>query len=136
METTQVAAATAEVAHAAPLQMPKLGSPAKDGKYAGVLTDDDGHVYVLVLLDAQPPKQLTWKAAQTWAEDVGGALPTRVESAQLFRALGAEFKKDWHWTSETYGSSGAWIQGFGYDNQDAGHVDGSYCARAVRRFVL
>lgn len=134
MQTTEVAAAAAEIDIK---NLPKIGTAMHGGKYAGVLTNDDGRAYVLVLLDAKPNGQLTWSKAQDWAAKQDGSLPNRVESAQLFRALGEEFEKSWHWTDETcsWDASYAWSCYF-YGNQydyDKSHAG---CARAVRRLVL
>jgi hypothetical protein len=47
-----------------------------------------------------------------------------------------EFKADWYWTCEQYGSDNAWMQSFydGFQDYDGRYY--SYRARAVRRFVL
>jgi len=118
------------------LQLPAFGAALLDGKYAGVLTDDDGQPYLLILLDAKPADQLNWSAAQEWASALGAALPNRVESAQLFRALRDEFEKDWHWTSEAFGASCAWFCSFNDGYQGCSDVSSGGAARAVRRLLL
>jgi len=117
-------------------QLPTLGALIEGGKYAGLLTDDDGHAYLLVLLDVRPAKTLTWKAAQKWGAEQGGVLPNRVESAQLYRALKSEFEPEWHWTSEAYGASYAWSCYFNHGIQGYSSSSASGAARAVRRIVL
>jgi hypothetical protein len=135
METTQVAAAAAEIDIK---NLPKFGTAMHGGKYAGVLTNDDGRAYVLVLLDEKPKIQLTWSKAQDWAAKQDGSLPNRVESAQLFRALGDEFEKRWHWTNEpcSWDASYAWYCLFDNGTQISSDLSYAGCARAVRRFVL
>ena len=53
--------------------------------YAGAVLDaDDNHMHDLVLLPQRHGKRLNWNAALEWAEEVGGALPTRQEQALIF----------------------------------------------------
>ena len=53
--------------------------------YAGAVLDANGqHMHHLVLMAAKPEGNLSWKAALEWAEEAGGALPTRQEQTLLF----------------------------------------------------
>jgi hypothetical protein len=142
METTQVAAATAEVANNV---APQIGEywPGQGGIYIGLAVEDEnypqGH---LVLCEARTEGSLTWKEAIAWAEaqSVEGhtdfRLPSRFESALVY-ANGQKHVDQgrWHWTGTAKGS-GAWIQYFDYGGQYTYHVGSINCARAVRRFVL
>lgn len=143
MQTTQVAAAAAEVTSTTP---PSIGEywPGQGGIYLGEAVEDanypQGH---LVLALAASEERFTWKQAAAWAEkqDADGhtdfRVPSRFESALIY-ANGQKHvdQSRWHWTSTKSGSSNAWIQYFGLGDQDTGHVDDFFCARAVRRFVL
>lgn len=147
METTQVAAAAAEVVAKQPsAQPPLIGDywPGQGGIYMGKAVEDEnypqGH---LVLCEATTDKRFKWKAAVDWAavQTADGhtdfRLPTRFESALIY-ANGRKHVDTgpWYWTGTPQGGSYAWFQSFGNGDQDAGHVVSSDCARAVRRFVL
>ena len=105
-----------------------------DGTLLQQLLDDDGEVkHHLVLIGARPDVDLNWAAATEWATKLGGTLPTRQEQALLFANCKAVLPQRWCWSSETEGSSYAWICSFGYGSQS--YNDRSYegCAVAVRR---
>ena len=72
------------------------------------------------------------------AAELGGDLPTRVESALLFAEAKAEFKPDYYWTKEQHASdeSYAWVQDFTGGSQYCLHKDNVYPARAVRRVPI
>ncbi|GAC1664434.1 MAG: hypothetical protein PVS3B2_00050 [Candidatus Dormibacteraceae bacterium] len=142
MDTTEVAAAAAQVANTQP---PAIGDywPGQGGIYIGQAVEDEnypqGH---LVLCEATTEDSLTWKAAIAWAEaqTVDGhtdfRLPTRFESALIYANGQKHVDQDrWHWTLTPRGSV-AWVQYFGDGGQGWGYVNDKYCARAVRRFVL
>jgi hypothetical protein len=116
----------------------KLGQPIEGvpGKYAGITTGTDGVPYALILLDAEPTKELNWRDALAWAAEQSGDLPSRVESAMLFANLKSEFKPEWHWTNTQYSDYGAWFQNFDYGSQDYYGKSAELRARAVRRFPL
>lgn len=118
-----------------------LGAPLEGGTFAGILTLPSGQHVAVALLTDKPNEELNWAAAKKWAESVGGELPTRPVAAMLFANANAnakgQFEPEWHWTSEAYSGSGAWIQSFGDGDQDTCHVDnGGSCARAVRMIPL
>jgi hypothetical protein len=113
-----------------------LGAPLEGGSFQGILTLPSGaHVAVILLAD-KPDEELNWSDAKKWAESVGGELPARPAAAMLFANAKDKFESEWHWTSEAYGGSFAWVQGFGDGGQGTYHVVISYCARAVRMIPL
>ena len=104
--------------------------------YAGAVLDANGqHRAHLVLMAAKPEGDLTWQAAMEWAEEVGGALPTRQEQALLFANCKPHLQPCWHWSCEEYegDASYAWGCHFddGYQNSDPKSYEGG--AVAVRR---
>lgn len=113
-----------------------LGAPLEGGTFAGILTLPNGTHAAVVLLADKPSEELNWADAKKWAESVGGELPARPAAAMLFANAKDQFEAEWHWTSEAYSGSYAWIQNFGYGNQSTGHVGYSHCARAVRMIPL
>lgn len=113
-----------------------LGSPLEGGSFQGILTLPSGAHVAVVLLADKPDDELNWADAKKWAESVGGELPARPAAAMLFANAKDQFEPEWHWTSEAYSGSNAWIQNFGYGGQDASHVGNDYCARAVRMIPL
>lgn len=113
-----------------------LGAPLEGGSFQGILTLPSGAHVAVVLLSDKPAEELTWADAKKWAESAGGELPARPTAAMLFANAKDQFESEWHWTSEAYGGSFAWFQGFDYGVQFSGHVDGNYCARAVRMIPL
>jgi len=114
-----------------------LGAPLEGGSFQGILTLPSGTHVAVVLLADKPDEELTWADAKKWAESVGGELPARPAAAMLFANAKDQFEPEWHWTSEAYGGSYAWIQNFGSGSQYGGRVVGSsYCARAVRMIPL
>lgn len=143
METTQVAAAAAEVANTTP---PAIGEywPGQGGIYMGEAVEDEnypqGH---LVLCELTTDKRFKWAAAIDWAASqvVDGhtdfRLPSRFEAALIY-ANGRKHvdTNPWYWTGTPQGASDAWVQDFVNGGQYTVHVGSSDCARAVRRFVL
>jgi hypothetical protein len=118
--------------------LPKLGDIIEGGIYAGVTTNKEGQLYMLVLLNAKAPGDLEWKPAMAWAASVEGDLPTRVEAALLFANVRSQLAKEWHWTNEEHESdaSYAWLCSFGNGNQDDSHKGAEGAAVAVRRLPL
>ena len=117
--------------------LPALKQPLDAGMFAGVITLPDGKHYAVVLLADKPATPLAWKAAMSWAESVGGQLPTRPVAAMLFANAKDQFEEYWHWTSESFDGSYAWGQYFSSGFQSLGHLE-SYEARcrAVRLIQL
>lgn len=115
------------------LEYPKL---ANGEKFVGFIVSADGtKKHAIILLDGEK-QDVTWSKAKEWAKSIGGDLPDRVESALLFNTLKSEFSSTWYWTNEAYGSSHAWLQGFGNGNQHYDGVTSSFHARAVRRLEI
>jgi hypothetical protein len=122
---------------------PKIGEawPGIEGSvYAGISRGEDGapdgH---LVLLAAQPDRDMSWQDALAWAEGLGdGArLPTRFESALLYANVRDHVDQTrWHWTSTQYSSVNAWYQGFLNGLQYYFGKKFEARARAVRRLIL
>jgi hypothetical protein len=113
-----------------------LGSPLEGGTFQGILTLPSGVHVAVVLLADKPDEELNWADAKKWAESVGGELPARPAAAMLFANAKAQFEPEWHWTSEAYSGSYAWLQYFSYGYQSAGYVTSKSCARAVRMIPL
>ena len=121
--------------------LPAIGQPLEGGRFFGLTTGKDGTHSAIVLLPDVPPSPLTWQAAMDWAVSVGGELPTRPVSAQLFALADVctePFEKDWHWTSETHRSdaSYAWSQDFLNGFQYLDPKSSEERARAVRLIPL
>ena len=84
--------------------------------YAGAVLDANGlHMHHLVLMAAKPEGDLNWTAALEWAEEAGGALPTRQEQALLFANCKPHLTPHWHWSCEEHETeaSSAWVCHFG-----------------------
>jgi hypothetical protein len=113
-----------------------LGAPLEGGSFQGILTLPSGAHVAIVLLADKPDEELNWAAAKKWAESVGGELPARPAAAMLFANAKGQFEPEWHWTSEAYSGSYAWIQYFGGGHQSTYHVGLGNCARAVRMIPL
>jgi hypothetical protein len=104
--------------------------------YAGAVLDANGqHMHHLVLMAAKPESDLTWKAALEWAEEVGGALPTRQEQALLFANCKPHLTPSWHWSCEEHETeaSYAWPCTFHDAKQYGFHKSYEGSAVAVRR---
>jgi hypothetical protein len=99
-----------------------LGAQLEGGTFQGILTLPSGTHVAVVLLADKPDSELNWADAKKWAESVGGELPARPAAALLFANAKNQFEPEWHWTSEAYGGSSAWIQHFGNGLQLTGHV--------------
>ena len=109
-----------------------------DGEiYAGILIVDGKPAHHLALLPCTT-KPLSWKKAVSWAQEQGGALPTRKEQALLFANAAQAFERDWYWSGEQYAGdeSFAWCQDFISGYQDYNHKDFKLRARAVRRVII
>ena len=95
--------------------LPALGQPLDGGVFAGIITRQDGTHCAVVLLPDNGT-DLTWAKAKTWAKQQGGELPSRPVAALLF-ANKANLKPKWHWTSEEYDASYAWLCSFSVGTQ-------------------
>ena len=104
--------------------------------YAGAVLDANGlHMHHLVLMAAKPEGDLNWTAALEWAEEAGGALPTRQEQALLFANCKPHLTPHWHWSCEEHETeaSFAWHCYFNYGLQSNTLKSYEGGAVAVRR---
>lgn len=115
--------------------LPALGAPFAGGIFAGITTRKDGTHHAVIRLPGNGTK-LTWTKAKAWAKKQGGELPTRPVASLLFANVKATLPSGWHWTSEEYDASFAWIctflNGLIYDYHKS--YEGS--AVAVRLILL
>jgi hypothetical protein len=103
-------------------------------RYAGEILNADGSLsHRLVLLPGITHG--SWQAAKTWAESVGGALPTRRELALLNANVRDAFDGVYHWSADPDQDGQAWGQHFLRGYQTANRQSDEYHARAVRRVV-
>jgi len=105
-------------------------------RYAGAVIDADGnHLHDLILLPQQHGKRMTWDDAKKWAEEVGGALPTRQEQSLIFANCKPHLEGVYHWSCEEYtrNASFAWGCNFNDGYQHGIHKDNGLSAVAVRR---
>jgi hypothetical protein len=108
----------------------------KGERYVGAIVNADGTLaHHVVLLAKKPSKRLDWPAAKAWAAKAGGDLPTRREQSLLFANAKDAFDAAWYWSSEAYGSDGAyaWLQVFDDGNQFNDDTRYEARVRAVRR---
>ena len=96
--------------------LPAIGQPLDGGTFAGLTTKPDGAHCAVVLLPDNGT-DLTWAKAKAWAKEQGGELPSRPVAALLFANVKANLKPKWHWTSEEYDASFAWLCYFGNGGQ-------------------
>ena len=107
--------------------------------YAGAVLDANGeHMHHLVLMAARPDAEVTWKDALEWAEQAGGALPTRQEQALLFANCKPHLQPRWHWSCEEQETeaSYAWLCSFDYGHQGNHRKSFEGSAVAVRQITL
>lgn len=96
--------------------LPAIGQPLDGGTFAGLTTKPDGAHCAVVLLPDNGT-DLTWAKAKAWAKEQGGELPSRPVAALLFANVKASLQPRWHWTSEEYDASFAWLCYFGNGGQ-------------------
>ena len=96
--------------------LPAVGADLDGGTFAGLTTRKDGTHCAVVLLP-QYAEDLTWEAAKAWATEQGGELPNRPVAALLFANVQDQLKPEWHWTSDKYNASYAWLCYFGNGGQ-------------------
>jgi hypothetical protein len=115
--------------------LPALGEALDGGIFAGITTTKEG-VHVAVVLLPSRGEDLNWQAAQEWAKDAGGELPSRPVAALLFANVKKHLLGGWHWTSESDGASWAWHCGFDYGAQYGSLRAAELSAVAVRQIPL
>lgn len=96
--------------------LPAIGQLLNGGTFAGLTTKPDGTHCAVVLLPGTGT-DLTWTKAKAWAKKQGGELPSRPVAALLFANVKASLQLGWHWTSEEYDASLAWLCYFGNGGQ-------------------
>lgn len=107
-------------------------------RLAGSILNDDGTLkHYLILLPGEA-ESVEHKAAMTWADKLGGSLPTRQEQALLYANLKHEFAEAYYWSCETHESDSgwAWGQGFGYGSQTSNDKGSKLRARRCRRVIV
>ena len=106
--------------------------------YAGLLLGKEGRPdHHLVLLPGEA-EEVSWVAAQLWAEREGGQLPTRRELALLYANLREQFQRMWYWSCEPQEprSQLVWGQNFTSGIQTMYGRPFRGRARAVRRLPV
>lgn len=88
--------------------LPAIGQLLNGGTFAGLTTKPDGTHCAVVLLPGTGT-DLTWTKAKAWAKKQGGELPSRPVAALLFANVKASLQPRWHWTSEEFDASSAWL---------------------------
>ena len=106
-------------------------------RIAGQILLEDGSLSHYLILLPGDAEDLDWEAANAWAAERGGELPTRREQSLLFANLKGEFESTWYWSGERHESNSgwAWCQDFGGGNQLSLRQSLELRARAVRRFI-
>ena len=100
--------------------LPPLGGELDGGIFAGITTKKEGTHHAVVLLPGHR-NDVNWSLATEWAQNQGGELPSRPVASLLFANVKASLMDDvWHWTSEEYSASYAWVCYFG-----GGHITSS-----------
>jgi len=115
--------------------LPAIGAALDGGIFAGLTTKPDGTHCAVVLLPGSGT-DLTWTKAKTWAEEQGGELPSRPVAALLFANVKASLQLGWHWTSEEFDASYAWVCDFNDGSQGSNHKSYEGSAVAVRQIPL
>jgi hypothetical protein len=115
--------------------LPAIGADLEGGAFAGLTTKPDGTHCAVVLLPGAGT-ELTWTKAKAWAKKQGGELPSRPVAALLFANVKASLQPRWHWTSQEFDASYAWLCHFGYGLQNDSHKSYEGSAVAVRQIPL
>lgn len=103
-------------------------------RYAGTLLDTAGAaVHHVVVLAASPSVPKTWTDARSWAESLGGCLPTVSEQALIYANCSIPLSAEWYWSDE--GTEGVSATAFNYSTCTLGirSKDARCRALAVRR---
>ena len=116
-----------------PLPVPAAAIQLANGEhYAGLVLDADGNPSHHVILLPGDEDDLTFYQAKEWAAKQGGELPSRPVAALLFANVKASLQLGWHWTSEEFDASFAWICYFDDGHQFYGRKSFEGSAVAVR----
>ena len=83
-----------------PPLLPGLRPLTPEERYLGLKFDSVSKSWVhVLLLGVKTSQRMTWDAANTWAESLGGRLPTRQELSLIHTNL-AEIESGRYWTGE------------------------------------
>jgi hypothetical protein len=106
--------------------------------YAGLILGRQGEPDHHLILLPGAAGDVSWPAAQEWAGERGGSLPTRRELALLFANLREEFDRAWYWSSEHHETRAqlVWGQNFASGIQTVYGRPFRGNARAVRRIDI
>lgn len=115
--------------------LPALGAALHGGIFAGLTTKQDGTHHAVILLPDQGT-DLTWKKAGNWAQKLEAELPSRSVAALLFANVKDQLRPAWHWTSESYDASYAWLCLFSLGDQSDYRESYEGAAVAVRLIPL
>jgi len=109
---------------------------AEGERYIGGIVSADGITTHIILLPGST--KAPWKKAMSWAAEIGGDLPNRVEQALLFATAKDEFEEFAYWsnTEDSSESGWAWYQNFCYGHQYSDFQTSGLRARAVRRLII
>lgn len=120
------------------LLLPAIGSPWRDGEYAG-LTIFENLPHHLVLLPGEREPG-SYEPASKWAEERRAMLPSRFDGLVLVTNLKDRFKSDgYYWLSDPVAGypDYAWYQYIGNGNQNWYHRRSNYfSAVAIRRYPI
>lgn len=99
--------------------LPRIGDAFHGGHFGGVLSDDNGVPYAVVLLPHALNVGVDWWAAMSWAHEVGGDLPTCGEVHMLLKNLyRGQWSHGFTWTADDYFRSPA-TQAWGFNGLGA-----------------
>lgn len=116
---------------------PAIGSPWKDGEYAGV-TVFENQPFDLVLLSADFDRG-DHETALKWAAGKNAMLPSRFDNLILFTNMKDRFKTDYYyWCADLHAGNPvyAWFQNFGNGRQTWNGRSCNFRAVAVRRYAI
>lgn len=115
--------------------LPKLGEQLDGVIFAGLTTQKDGTHCAVVLLPGKS-RALNWSGAMAWATARGGELPSRPVAALLVATVKDHLHPEWHWTSDEFRASRAWLCNFDDGGQDDHRKSYGGSAVAVRLIPL
>ena len=126
--------------------VPRIGEQwsTQGGIYAGVARGRDGAPDYHLIVGPEFDGQVDWDGADKWAAGVtvhgfsDFAMPFRKEQTLAFANVPELFKAEYYWSCEQHASYSyyAWLQDFGYGNQNNWKKDNQIRARVVRRLVI
>lgn len=115
--------------------LPVIGATCLGGTFMGIVRGENGGRDQPVIDLGEAPTRMNFAAAQKWATEKGGRLPTRREQSLMFaNRAGGQYQSAYYWSCEQYegGADCAWFQNFGDGTQGYGHKGHECHVRAVR----